>query len=237
MFEVIPAIDILNGKAVRLTKGDYNLVTVYHDYPEEMARSFELAGASTIHLVDLDGARVGQPINLQTIEKIRLAVRCRLELGGGLRTAEDVARVLDLGIERVILGSVALKNRKLTEELVKKYGRRIVIGIDARDGFVATEGWLESSTVTVEALAKEMQDIGVETIIYTDISRDGMLSGPNLEAYKAIVKKTSMAVIASGGISGLKDIRALQAISGMAGVVVGKAIYEKKFKLEELFHA
>lgn len=235
MFEAIPAIDILGGKAVRLTKGDYNQVTVYHDYPEEMARSFELAGASTIHLVDLDGARIGHPINMQIIEKIRLAVRCRLELGGGLRTADDVARVLDLGIERVILGSVALKNRPLTEQLVKQYGRRIVIGIDALNGFVATEGWLKSSKVTVEALAKEMEAIGVQTIIYTDISCDGMLAGPNLAAYKAIVPKTAMAVIASGGISGLKDIRALRAIPALAGVVVGKAIYEKKIKLKELF--
>lgn len=235
MFEAIPAIDILNAQAVRLTKGDYEQVTVYHDYPEEMARAFELAGAPTIHLVDLDGARLGRPVNLHVIEKIRLAVRCRLELGGGLRTAEDVARVLDLGIERVILGSVALKNRRLTEELVKKYGRRIVIGIDARNGFVATEGWLESSSVTVEALVKEMENIGVQTIIYTDISRDGMLSGPNLEAYKAIVTKTKMEIIASGGISGLKDVQALKTIPGLAGVVVGKAIYEKKVTLEELF--
>ncbi len=235
MFEAIPAIDILGGKAVRLTKGDYNQVTVYHDHPEEMARSFELAGASTIHLVDLDGARIGHPINMQIIEKVRLAVRCRLELGGGLRTADDVARVIDLGIERVILGSVALKNRPLTEQLVKQYGRRIVIGIDALNGFVATEGWLESSKVTVEALAKEMESIGVQTIIYTDISRDGMLAGPNLGAYKAIVPKTAMAVIASGGISGLKDIQALKAIPDLAGVVVGKAIYENKLKLKELF--
>ena len=228
MFEAIPAIDIFGGKAVRLTKGDYNQVTTYHDFPDEMARSLELSGAQTIHLVDLDGARAGRPINLTVINKIRLAVRCRLELGGGLRTAEDVARVLDLGIERVILGSVALKNRPLTELLVKQYGRRIVIGIDAKDGYVATEGWLESSTVTVESLVKAMEAIGVETIIYTDIGRDGMLTGPNLEAYTTLVPKTKMGIIASGGISGIKDVYALRNIPGMAGVVVGKAIYEKR---------
>jgi phosphoribosylformimino-5-aminoimidazole carboxamide ribotide isomerase len=235
MFEPIPAIDILNGQAVRLTKGDYGQVTVYGD-PVAFAKKWAAAGATTIHLVDLDGAKAGQPVNTATIKAIRQAVSCELELGGGLRTLEAVTETLALGINRVILGSIALKDRPLTEFLVKEFGgEKIVIGIDAKDGFVAAEGWIETSTVRVETLLEIMAAIGVTTVVYTDISRDGMLQGPNLRAYQTIVGKTTISIIASGGISKLADVKDLAKIKGLSGVIVGKALYENRINIEELF--
>ncbi|MDC0977778.1 1-(5-phosphoribosyl)-5-[(5-phosphoribosylamino)methylideneamino]imidazole-4-carboxamide isomerase [bacterium] len=232
MFKIIPAIDLLDNKVVRLKRGDYTQVTIYSEYPEEFARKWSVF--NRIHLVDLDGAKEGQPINLDAIKKIRSTVDCELELGGGLRTEADVQKIFDLGINYAILGSVALKDKELTKKLVDQYGEKIIIGVDAKDGMISTEGWLDDSTTTVFELVKEMENIGVDSIIYTDINRDGMLTGPNTEAYQELVAKTKVKIIASGGISNIEDIKNLKKITGLGGVIVGKALYENKILKEEL---
>lgn len=232
MFKIIPAIDILNGQAVRLTKGDYAQVKVYSNNPAEFAKKFEPFGF--IHLVDLEGAKAGRPINLETLKKIRTAVNCKLEVGGGVRTKEDAKTLLDLGIDRIILGSIALKNKKLTEELVNLYGNKIAIGIDTKNGRVAAEGWLETSQTTGLALIKEMEKIGVKTVICTDITRDGTLTGPHIELYKELTEQTKINIVASGGIGNIDDVKALKKIKKLGGIIIGKAIYEERVSIEEL---
>jgi len=236
MFELIPAIDLLDGKAVRLTKGDYNQVKIYSDHPEEIAKQFANLGVKRIHLVDLDGARAGQPVNLATIKKIRQSVDCRLELGGGLRTRENILEIFNLGINYAIIGSIALKNKALTQELVTEFKDKIIVGIDAKNGLVATEGWLENSSQKAEDLLREMEKIGVSSVIYTDISRDGTLTGPNFTDYEKLATLTKVKIIASGGISGKNDILKLGQINGLAGTIIGKAIYEQKLDLKELLN-
>ncbi len=232
MFQIIPAIDLLGGKVVRLTKGNYDQVSTYSNDPAEVAKLYNKF--AWLHLVDLDGAKAGKPVNLEAIKNIRKAVNCKLELGGGLRTKQDIEQVLGLGIDRVILGSIALKNKPLTAELLKDFGDKIVIGIDAKNEMVSTEGWLADSQVSVFALLSEMAKLGAETIICTDINKDGLLQGPNIELYKKLVKKSGLNIIASGGVSKLEDIKNLKKIKGLTGVIVGKALYENKISLEEL---
>ena len=235
MFQPIPAIDILGGQVVRLTQGDYACSQVYDADPAAAAQKWQAAGARLIHLVDLDGARAGRPVNLESLSKIRAAVTCELELGGGLRTEADVQKVLGLGLNYAILGSVALKDKPLTQKLVEKYADKIIIGIDARRGKVATEGWLENSDTDALALIKEMENIGVRKIIYTEITRDGTLRGVDLELYKKLCACTKIEIIASGGVASNEDVRALAAIPGLGGVIIGKALYENKIDLKELF--
>ena len=224
---IFPAIDLRGGKCVRLIQGDFDKETVYSDDPTKTALRWQTAGAKFLHVVDLDGAKVGSPQNLSAIIKILDAVKIPIEVGGGIRTLDDAEKLLSLGVRRVILGSVAVENISLVTEAVEKFGDRIVVGIDARGGFVAVHGWKDSSQVTVGELAKKIVAAGVKTIIYTDIARDGMLSGVNAATFANLAKFSGAQVVASGGVGSLDDIRALKAreSDGVAGVIVGKAIY------------
>ena len=224
---IFPAIDIRGGKCVRLLKGDFAKETVFSDKPEEMAKKWQAQGAQFMHLVDLDGALAGRPQNLATVEKILAAVDIPVELGGGIRTLESIDEVLALGVRRVILGSVAVRDPELVKTACAKYGDRIVVGIDAKDGIVAVDGWGVSGDVEATALAKEMKKAGVKTIIYTDISRDGTLSGVNVEATAKLARESGVAIVASGGVKSIADIEALKPYEkdGIEGVIVGKSIY------------
>ena len=221
---IFPAIDLRGGKCVRLIQGDFDKETVYSDDPQATALKWQAQGAKFLHVVDLDGARVGSPQNVDAIKKILDVVKIPIEVGGGIRTLDDVEKILSLGVRRVILGSVAVENISLVEDAAKKFDDKIVVGIDAKGGFVAVHGWEKSSAVTVDDLAKRIVAAGVKTIIYTDISKDGMLSGVNADTFAALQKKSGAQIIASGGVKSLDDIRALKA-AGIGGVIVGKAIY------------
>ena len=224
---IFPAIDIRGGKCVRLFKGDFQQETVFSDSPADMARKWQSQGAEYLHLVDLDGALAGSSKNLAAIEEILKAVDIPTELGGGIRSMEQIDKLLSLGITRVILGSVAVKNPDLVREACTKYGERIVVGIDAKDGIVAVEGWGESGNIGVVELAQKMKEAGVKTIIYTDISRDGTLSGVNVEATVKLAQESGVKIVASGGVKSLEDIKALkkQESVGIEGVIAGKSIY------------
>ena len=221
---IFPAIDLRGGKCVRLIQGDFAKETIYSDDPQATALKWQNMGAKFLHVVDLDGARAGSPQNLDAIKKILDAVSIPIEVGGGIRTLDDVEKILSLGVRRVILGSVAVENISLVEDAVKKFGDKIVVGIDAKGGFVAVHGWEKSSAVKAEELAKKIVVAGVKTIIYTDISKDGMLSGVNAEIFSELEKKSGAQIVASGGVKSLEDIRALKAAK-ISGVIVGKAIY------------
>ena len=232
---IFPAIDIRGGKCVRLFKGDFAQETVFSAKPEEMAAKWEAKGGKFLHLVDLDGALAGKSVNLDVVKKIVDTGRIPVELGGGIRTMENIDEVLSLGVQRVILGSVAVKNPALVKEACQKYGDRVVVGIDAKDGIVAVDGWGVSGDVEVTVLAKEMAKAGVKTIIYTDISRDGTLSGVNVEATARLARESGIKVVASGGVKSLDDIKALLPYEkdGIEGVIVGKSIYTGSLDLQE----
>lgn len=221
---IFPAIDLRGGKCVRLVQGDFDKETVYSDDPKATALKWQSMGAKFLHVVDLDGARAGSPKNLDAIKKILDAVTIPIEVGGGIRTLDDMERLLTLGVRRVILGSVAVENPALVAAAVQRFGDRVVVGIDARNGFVAVHGWEKSSSVKVGDLAKQIVAAGVKTIIYTDISKDGMLSGVNAAVFTELAQKSGAQIVASGGVKSIEDIRALKA-TGVAGVIVGKAIY------------
>jgi phosphoribosylformimino-5-aminoimidazole carboxamide ribotide isomerase len=234
-FIIYPAIDIRDGKCVRLVQGDYNQETVYNTNPLEVALEWEALGGEWIHLVDLDGAKAGHPVNDQLIGKIASSVKVPVQVGGGLRTEQDVDRLLSLGVSRVILGTAAIEDREFVYKLLAKHGEKVAIGIDARDGFVATRGWLETSQVKAEDLAVQLAEHGAKTFIFTDISRDGMMGGPNVEAITQLAKVSGQTVIASGGVSKMEDLTRLaqQAGNGVGGAIVGKALYTGSIKLEE----
>ncbi|MBE8950079.1 MAG: 1-(5-phosphoribosyl)-5-[(5-phosphoribosylamino)methylideneamino]imidazole-4-carboxamide isomerase [Quinella sp. 3Q1] len=221
---IFPAIDLRGGKCVRLIQGDFDKETVYSDDPQATALKWQSLGAKFLHVVDLDGARAGSPQNLDAIKKILDAVKIPIEVGGGIRTLDDAEKLLKLGVRRVILGSVAVENISLVEAAVKNFGDKIVVGIDARDGLVAVHGWEKSSAVKADELAKKIVAAGVKTIIYTDISKDGMLSGVDPKIFSELQKSSGAEIIASGGVKSIEDIRALKAAK-IAGVIVGKAIY------------
>ena len=228
---IFPAIDLRGGKCVRLIQGDFDKETVYSDDPQATALKWQNLGAKFLHVVDLYGARAGSPQNLSAIKSILNAVKIPIEVGGGIRTIDDMEKLLSLGVRRVILGSVAVENISLVEEAVKKFGDKIVVGIDARNGFVAVHGWEKSSAVKVGELAKKIVAAGVETIIYTDISKDGMLSGVNAEIFTKLAEESGAQIVASGGVKSIEDIRALKAAK-VAGVIVGKAIYTGSLDLK-----
>ncbi|SEC39352.1 1-(5-phosphoribosyl)-5-[(5-phosphoribosylamino)methylideneamino]imidazole-4-carboxamide isomerase [Paenibacillus sp. GP183] len=234
-FIIYPAIDIRDGKCVRLVQGDYNQETVYNTNPLEVALEWEASGGEWIHLVDLDGAKAGHPVNDVLIGKIASSVKVPVQVGGGLRTEQDVDRLLSLGVSRVILGTAAIENREFVYKLLAKHGEKVAIGIDARDGLVATRGWLETSQVKAEDLAVQLAEHGAKTFIFTDISRDGMMGGPNVEAITQLAKVSGQTVIASGGVSKMEDLTRLarQAANGVGGAIVGKALYTGSIKLEE----
>ena len=231
---IYPAIDIRGGKAVRLYKGDFAQETVFGE-PAEMAKKWEAAGGEFLHLVDLDGARAGKSMNLDVVKDIIAAVNIPVELGGGIRTMENIDEVLAAGVQRVILGSVAAKNPALVKEACAKYGDRVVVGIDAKDGIVAVDGWEGSGDVEVTVLAKEMAKAGVKTIIYTDISRDGTLEGVNVEATAQLARESGIKIVASGGVKSIDDVKALLPYEkeGIEGVIVGKSIYMGTLDLTE----
>ncbi|MEK4669034.1 1-(5-phosphoribosyl)-5-[(5-phosphoribosylamino)methylideneamino]imidazole-4-carboxamide isomerase [Niallia sp. FSL R7-0271] len=234
-FTLYPAIDMRGGKCVRLLQGDYDKETVYGDSPFDMAKSFADQGAKWIHMVDLDGAKDGKRVNdsfvIETAKKLGVSV----QIGGGIRTEEDIVHYLDNGVTRVIIGSIAISNPDFAIEMIKKYGSAIALGIDAKNGFVATHGWIETSEIRTVDLGKRFADAGAETFIFTDIATDGMLSGPNLLAVKELAAVTKKDVIASGGVSSLEDLVALKQYSkdGVAGAIIGKALYEGRFTLRD----
>ena len=224
---IYPAIDIRGGRCVRLTEGRFDAETVFADDPAEMALKWAGMGAEFLHLVDLDGALAGEGKNVPVIERILQSVNIPVQLGGGIRNLETIEKLLALGVTRLILGSAAVKNPQLVEEACKKYPGHIAVGIDAKNGEVAIEGWGKGSGVAATELAKKMAAYGVETIIYTDISRDGMLSGVNVEATAALARSCGVPIIASGGVASLEDIRRVKAVEseGVQGCIIGKAIY------------
>lgn len=235
---IFPAIDIRGGKCVRLTEGRFDKETVFADNPAEMAVRWESEGAEILHIVDLDGALAGEPVNLDIVKKIVKAVKIPVQLGGGIRTPDNISQVLQSGVSRVILGSVAVRKPELVEQACRQYGGKIVVGIDARDGQVAVDGWGVSGGVSSGDLARKMAAVGVERIIYTDISRDGKLSGVNVEATGELARISGLKVIASGGVSSLADIYDLKAAGdGIEGVIVGKALYVGNISLEAAINA
>jgi phosphoribosylformimino-5-aminoimidazole carboxamide ribotide isomerase len=221
---ILPAIDIKDGQCVRLFQGDYAQVTTYDSDPVQVALRWQDAGSSWLHLVDLDGAKAGYPVNAELIKRIRAATTLHIEVGGGIRTLDHVEQMLDLGVDRVILGTVAITDRALLQEALARWQERIVVGLDARDGYVAITGWLETSQVKAVDLAAELSALGVQRFVYTDIARDGALTGPNLKALTEMQQAVTSALVASGGVSSLADLQAL-AQSGVEGTIVGKAIY------------
>lgn len=232
---LIPAIDLKNGEAVRLYKGDYNQKTVYSSTPEDIAKTFEDMGAHYLHVVDLDGAKDGQTTNLETIKKIRKAISIPMELGGGIRNMETVDLYLnEVGIDRVILGTAAIHDPLFLKEALKVYGpKRIVVGVDIKDGYVSTSGWLETSQVYYLDFLKVLEEIGVKTIVCTDISKDGTLTGPSFEIYEEIKKNTHLDFVVSGGVKGNEDIYKVNDLN-YYGCIVGKAYYEGKVDLKEV---
>ena len=229
---IFPAIDLFDGKAVRLFKGDYAQMTVYSENPIEIARDFEAKGAKFIHMVDLEGARDGSTPNLSIVADVAQNTSLFVEIGGGIRDMETVEKYLSAGVSRVILGTAAVNNEAFLREAVAKYGERIAVGADVKDGYIAIKGWLEQSAFTLEAFMEKMQAIGVKTVICTDISKDGAMQGTNHDLYKTLSEKFSLQIIASGGVSCMEDLVRLEAI-GCAGAIIGKAIYEKRINLAE----
>jgi phosphoribosylformimino-5-aminoimidazole carboxamide ribotide isomerase len=230
---LFPAIDLKDGVCVRLRQGDMNAATVFNDDPAAQARAFAAAGVEWLHLVDLDGAFAGRPVNAEAVDAILAAVDLPCQLGGGIRDLATVEHWLGRGIARVILGTAALKDPALVRTACRSFPGRIAVGIDARGGRVAVEGWAETSEITARELALRFEDAGVAAIIHTDIERDGLLAGANAEATAALAAAVSTPVIASGGVGGLEDLRALKAVeaSGIAGVVVGRALYDGRLDL------
>jgi len=230
--EIIPAIDLRNGKCVRLYQGDYKQETVFSEDPVSVAEHWKSLGAKRIHIVDLDGAAAGKVCHAQTIADIISAVDMPVEVGGGIRSMESIEQLFTVGVERVILGTAAIENQELIKESCRCFGKRIIAGIDARDGYVATRGWIESSKVTAIELVERMKAIGVERVVYTDISRDGTLTEPNFDATAELVAKSGVHVIAAGGISSIGHLQKLAAI-GVEGAIVGRAIYTGHIDLQK----
>lgn len=231
--KLYPAIDIKNGQCVRLRQGKFDDVIIYSNNPVDIAKEWEACGASFIHLVDLDGALCGHAVNAEVIRKIASTVNIPVEVGGGIRNIKDIEDVLALGVSRVIIGTKAVENPNFIKEAVDKFGAdKIVAGVDAKDGLVAIHGWEKVSNIKAVDLCMEMKKLGIKTIIYTDISKDGMLSGPNVYQTKLLSDQTGLDIIASGGVSGLKDLELVDE-AGIHGTIIGKALYEKKIDLRQ----
>jgi len=234
MLEIIPAIDLLGGRCVRLSQGDYDRVSVYGDDPAAVAASFVAAGAPRVHVVDLDGARAGRPHNRDAVRAIVAAAKdVPVQLGGGMRNEAAIEEALGLGVERAILGTAALRDPALVRSAAKRFPGRVAVGIDARSGRVAVEGWLETSDVLALDVAKCFEDAGVAALVYTEIARDGMGSGPDLDATAALARAVAIPVIASGGVGSDDHVRRAAAMPGIAGLIVGKALYEGKVALAD----
>ena len=233
---IYPAIDLYGGKAVRLFKGDYAQMTVYSDDPVSVAKDFAAAGASHIHLVDLEGAKIGRPANLSTIAKIVETTGLFAEVGGGIRDMETVDSYLSIGVSRVILGTAAVKDPDFLKEALAKYGEKIAVGVDLKNGLVAIKGWTETSDLKAEDFFIQMQNLGIKTIICTDISRDGAMKGTNRELYRDLSAKFNIDLIASGGVSSMEDVKALAEMK-LHGAIIGKAYYIGAVDLKEAVEA
>lgn len=237
---IYPAIDLKDGQCVRLVQGKKELKTVYSDSPAKVARSFQEQGAKFLHVVDLDGAFEGGPRNLKAITEIALSIKIPFQVGGGLRTRKDVERLLAMGASRVIIGTRAVENAAFMEGLLQQFGpQRVVLGIDARDGMVTIEGWQEESSMDALEFGKIMHKMGVETAIFTDVSRDGLLQGPNLPLIEKMARTSRLKIIASGGVSTVENIKALRKMElhGVSGAIIGKALYDGKISLPEALKA
>ena len=229
---LFPAIDLFEGKAVRLLKGDYGQMTVYSEHPEEIARDFAACGASHAHLVDLEGAKSGETPNLDTVLRIKAAAGLFCEIGGGIRSMEIVDRYLGAGLDRVILGTAAVEDEDFLRRAVEKYGERIAVGADVKDGFIAVKGWTEKSALTLMDFCRKMEGIGVRTLICTDISRDGAMRGTNREMYRMLSQELGLQITASGGVSTLEDVESLRRMN-LYGAIIGKAYYTGDIDLKK----
>lgn len=229
---IFPAIDLFDKKAVRLFKGDYNQMTVYSDNPIEIARDFESKGAKYIHMVDLEGAKDGTTPNIEVVTDIAKNTSLFVEIGGGIRSMETVEKYFDAGVSRVILGTSAVTDEEFLVSAVTKYGDKIAVGADVKDGYIAIKGWLEKSQYTLDCFFEKMQKLGVKTIICTDISKDGAMKGTNLQMYKELSKKYSLDIVASGGVSTIDDVKELRKME-LYGAIIGKAYYTGAINLSE----
>ncbi len=230
--KIFPAIDLYEGKAVRLFKGDYNQMTIYSNEPLEVAKKFEDAGATHLHLVDLEGAKNGYPGNLETIRKIVENTELFTEVGGGIRTIETAKAYIESGVDRIILGTAAVENKDFLKEALSLFGDKVAVGVDLKDGYVAIKGWTEKSALSAQDFLSEMQDLGVKTVICTDISRDGAMQGSNNELYKELSAQYNIDLVASGGVSDINDIKTLNDM-GLYGAIIGKAYYIGAIDLKE----
>ena len=229
---ILPAIDLYEGKAVRLYKGDYDKMTVYSENPLEIAKDFEKSGAEFIHIVDLEGAKTGETPNIEVVKKIVSATSLKAEIGGGIRSMEVIEKYINAGVSRVILGTAAVLDKEFLISAVEKYGEKIVVGAEIKDGFIAIKGWIEKSEIKCDEVFKEMEKIGAKTIICTDISKDGAMAGTNRDLYKDLSEKFDINIIASGGVSSIDDITALKDM-GIYGAIIGKAYYIGAIKIDE----
>ncbi|AIF42316.1 1-(5-phosphoribosyl)-5-[(5-phosphoribosylamino)methylideneamino]imidazole-4-carboxamide isomerase [Virgibacillus sp. SK37] len=230
---LFPAIDLKDGKCVRLTQGDYNKEKIYSDSPVSIAEQWQQAGGEFIHIVDLDGAKTGESINKPVIEEIAKTIAVPIQVGGGIRSLSTIETYINAGVQRVIIGTAAIHDKGFLREAVTQYGNRVAVSIDARNGYAATNGWTETSKVQAVDLIKELEEIGIQTIIYTDILKDGMLQGPNFDELEAINKVTSTNIIASGGVTTKEDINRLKDLQ-LYGAIIGKALYDGSLSLEDL---
>ena len=233
---LFPAIDLFEGKAVRLFKGDYARMTVYSEHPEEIGKDFAACGATHAHLVDLEGAKSGETPNLETVIRIRESSGLFCEIGGGIRSMEVVKRYLDAGLDRVILGTAAVEDEKFLTAAVEKYGEKIAVGADVRDGFIAVKGWTEKSSIGLMDFCRKMEKIGVKTLICTDISRDGAMRGTNREMYRELSEELGLQITASGGVSSLEDVESLRKMN-LYGAIIGKAYYTGDIDLKKALEA
>ena len=233
---LFPAIDLFEGKAVRLFKGDYAQMTVYSEHPEEIGKEFAACGATHAHLVDLEGARSGETPNLETVIRIRESSGLFCEIGGGIRSMEVVKRYLDAGLDRVILGTAAVEDEKFLTAAVEKYGEKIAVGADVRDGYIAVKGWTEKSSIGLMDFCRKMEKIGVKTLICTDISRDGAMRGTNREMYRELSEELGLQITASGGVSSLEDVESLRKMN-LYGAIIGKAYYTGDIDLKKALEA
>ena len=229
---IIPAIDLIDGQAVRLIKGDYDKVTVYSNDPSEVAKGFEAVGAKYLHIVDLNGAKDGTTANFETIKRIVESTSLSVDVGGGIRDIERIEKYINIGVDRVIIGTAAVTDPDFLEEAVKRFGEKIVVGVDIKDGYVAIKGWTEVSQITCFDFCSKLQELGVKTIICTDISKDGMMSGTNIELYREMSARFGIDIVASGGVSSLEDVRTLTNMN-MFGAILGKALYIGAIDLAE----
>lgn len=230
---IFPAIDIRNGKCVRLRQGDYNQETIYSNSPVEIAKEWEASGAEYLHAVDLDGAKSGESINVKIIQNIAQTLSIPIQVGGGIRSLEVIEKYIQAGVSRVILGTAAITDFAFLQTAVERYTEQIAVSIDARNGFIATDGWTKNSTVEAIPFIQQLESIGVKTIIYTDILKDGMMSGPNFQELESVQQATTMNIIASGGVTTKEDIQQLKNMN-LYGAIIGKALYDGSIKLQDI---